>query len=90
MKEEHSSFFQNTQCRYFPCHDDVDKAEFNCMFCYCPLYALGNKCGGKFRYNEEGNKVCSACSFPHKKENFQAILNRYPEIMELIRQNDKK
>ena len=39
-------FFQNRECRYFPCHTGVPEEEFNCLFCYCPLYTLGRKCGG--------------------------------------------
>ena len=38
---KHYAFFQNRDCEYFPCHRGVDEADFNCLFCYCPLYALG-------------------------------------------------
>ena len=41
-----SRFFQNTECEFFPCHQGISKEEFNCLFCYCPLYALGKECGG--------------------------------------------
>ena len=41
-------FFQNKECEYFPCHKNADKESFNCLFCYCPLYCLGDKCGGNF------------------------------------------
>ena len=34
-------FFQHKQCEYFPCHKGVDPEKFSCLFCYCPLYALG-------------------------------------------------
>ncbi|MBQ2314628.1 MAG: hypothetical protein II187_06965, partial [Treponema sp.] len=35
---EHSfQFFENRDCRYFPCHDGL--SALNCLFCYCPLYA---------------------------------------------------
>ena len=37
----HHQFFQNRECKYFPCHKGIDEEEFNCLFCYCPLYALG-------------------------------------------------
>ena len=49
---KHYSFFQNRDCEYFPCHQGADPENFNCLFCYCPLYALGEKCGGNFRYTE--------------------------------------
>ena len=34
------SFFQHTQCEFFPCHKTAKPEDFNCLFCYCPLYAL--------------------------------------------------
>ena len=44
------SFFQHTACEFFPCHETAHPEDFNCLFCYCPLYALGDRCGGNFRY----------------------------------------
>ncbi|MFW5671451.1 MAG: cysteine-rich small domain-containing protein, partial [Acetivibrio ethanolgignens] len=29
-------FFENRECKYFPCHKGLK--ELNCLFCYCPLY----------------------------------------------------
>jgi len=86
----HDQFFQNKKCRYFPCHEGVDPKEFNCLFCYCPLYVLGKNCGGNCQYNEKGNKDCTACSFPHQKENYHKIIGRYIEIMYLVRKNDQE
>ncbi|MGI6174321.1 MAG: cysteine-rich small domain-containing protein [Christensenellales bacterium] len=86
----HHQFFQNRECKFFPCHEGIDAEEFNCLFCYCPLYALGKKCGGNFWYNERGNKVCTDCTFPHRKENYQKIIGRYDEIMQLVRKNDSE
>ena len=40
------SFFQHTACEFFPCHETAHPEDFNCLFCYCPLYALGDRCGG--------------------------------------------
>ena len=37
--------FGHKKCEYFPCHKGADPEDFNCLFCYCPLYALGDKCG---------------------------------------------
>lgn len=87
--QEHFRFFQNRQCEYFPCHKGVSEADFNCLFCYCPLYALGRRCGGQYRYNEHGNKVCTDCTFPHLRENYPAVIARYAEIMEVVRQSDR-
>ena len=49
-------FFNNHECKYFPCHTMPDKDNFNCLYCYCPLYPLGDKCGGNFKYIE--NEPC--------------------------------
>ena len=80
---EHYKFFQNTMCEYFPCHKGADPETFSCLFCYCPLYALGETCGGCFSYTEEGVKDCSACLRPHRAENYDAILEKFPEIVKL-------
>lgn len=68
-KKYYYKFNQNRKCEYFPCHKIADPEEnFNCMFCYCPLYMLGRDCGGNFKYNANGIKDCSACVLPHLKE----------------------
>ena len=76
-------FFQNSTCEYFPCHACAEPETFSCLFCYCPLYALGENCGGCFSYTEEGVKDCSACLRPHRAENYDAILEKFPEIVKL-------
>ena len=80
---EHYKFFQNRECEYFPCHKCRDTECFSCMFCYCPLYALGDGCGGNYRYTESGIKDCSDCLIPHRVENYDRIMARMPEVMEL-------
>ena len=50
------SFTQHRACEFFPCHKTSHPEDFNCLFCYCPLYTLGSKCGGNFRYLENGVK----------------------------------
>ena len=79
------AFFQNKQCEYFPCHKGVKAENFNCLFCYCPLYALGDQCGGCFTYTEGGIKDCSNCIKPHIRSNYQKILSKMPEIMEIAK-----
>ena len=61
-----STFFANTACEYFPCHEGIDPQDFNCLFCYCPLYMLGPDCGGNFTYTESGRKSCKGCPLPHR------------------------
>ena len=87
---KHYAFLQNRECEYFPCHKGVAEEDFNCLFCYCPLYALGDSCGGGFRYTENGFKDCSACTVPHRRENYGRILDQYPRIADLASQNRKK
>ena len=79
------SYFSHKNCEYFPCHTGADPDNFNCLFCYCPLYALGDKCGGNFRFLDSVIKDCSRCKVPHKKENFGYITGKYKELAELVR-----
>ena len=58
---KHFAFYTNKECEYYPCHPVPEGTEFNCLFCYCPLYMLGRKCGGNFTYLESGVKDCSEC-----------------------------
>lgn len=73
---ENYRFFSHTECEYFPCHKTEKPEEFNCLFCFCPLYAKGEKCGGNFTYTERGIKNCSNCTFPHQKENYEKVINK--------------
>ena len=78
-------FVQNRDCEFFPCHKGIDCEEFNCLFCYCPLYALGDKCGGNFTYLENGIKDCSNCSIPHRRENYEFVMSKMDQVMELAK-----
>ncbi len=82
---EHYKYVQNRQCEYFPCHAGADPEQFSCLFCYCPLYALRDSCGGSFTYTAEGIKDCSGCLRPHRPENYDQILSKMPQLMELAR-----
>ncbi|NLY81268.1 MAG: hypothetical protein GX078_00625 [Clostridiales bacterium] len=84
-KGKHFSFFQNKECEYFPCHKTDKPEDFNCLFCYCPLYALGDKCGGNFTITEDGIKDCSKCMLPHVKSNYAYVRSKYSEILDLVR-----
>ncbi len=87
-ENKHFSFFQNRDCEYFPCHETKDPENFNCLFCYCPLYALGRHCGGNFCYTESGIKDCSGCMVPHKKENYGRILDKFSQIVAITKENE--
>lgn len=84
------SFFSHKECEYFPCHKTEDPDNFNCLFCYCPLYALGERCGGNYRITANGYKDCTNCLIPHKRENYGYITGRYLEIMELAKSQKKQ
>ncbi|MBQ8640020.1 MAG: cysteine-rich small domain-containing protein [Lachnospiraceae bacterium] len=85
-KEKHYSFFKNSLCEYFPCHPTDDPENFNCLFCYCPLYLLGERCGGNFEYTENGIKSCGKCTFPHRRENYGAMMERYRDILDMLKE----
>ena len=50
-----------------------------------PLYALKDKCGGNFKYTENGIKDCSNCSLPHKRDNYDYIIGKFKEIIEITK-----
>lgn len=81
-------FFQNSECEYFPCHSGADPKNFSCLFCYCPLYALGENCGGNITYTENGIKDCSNCLRPHKRENYEAITREMTKVIALVKKKD--
>ena len=87
---EHYKYFQNKECEYFPCHEGVGCENFSCLFCYCPLYALGDRCGGSFTYTENGIKDCSRCLKPHCAENYDKIMEKMGEVMELAKKHGSK
>ena len=80
------SFFQHTECEFFPCHKGIPEEDFNCLFCFCPLYALGRECGGSFAYLENGIKDCSNCTKPHRRENYDRIMEKMNLVMELAKE----
>lgn len=79
MAMNNSRFFCNKDCEYFPCHKTDNEENFNCLFCYCPLYSMGENCGGNFEILENGVKDCSGCLVPHKAENYDFIINKLCE-----------
>ena len=82
---ENYKFFQHQNCEYFPCHKTDKPEDFNCLFCYCPLYALGKDCGGNFTYTESGIKDCSGCLIPHRSENYELIMTKMEQVIALAK-----
>ena len=62
-------YFKNEECEYFPCHQVDDANNFNCLFCYCPLYPF-SECGGNYIILDNGTKDCSNCLIPHKQYDY--------------------
>ena len=81
--ENSYKYFKNTDCKYFPCHKGLSD-DFNCLFCYCPMYSMPNCPGSKTYIEKNGKKikVCTDCTFPHRPENYDKI------IQILIRNNN--
>ena len=73
-------FFCNRECKYFPCHGGIEEAEFNCLFCYCPLYFMGDECGGDFVI-KNGVKSCINCARPHEAGSFDEINSKLKEFI---------
>lgn len=74
-------FFSNKECEYFPCHKNVP-GEFNCLFCFCPLYFL-EECGGNYRMTN-GIKDCTNCTIPHVEKGYDHIVKK------IVEENNKK
>lgn len=59
---EHYKFFQNKECEYFPCHKVKEAEDFNCLFCYCPLY-LKEECGETLLIRKQASKIVPIVCF---------------------------
>ena len=84
-KKDEYKFFSHVKCEYFPCHKTDEPQNFNCLFCYRPLYVLGDACGGNFSYTKEGYKDCTKCMLPHKRENYDYIVSKYKNIADAMK-----
>lgn len=88
MKENSAKYFSNRACQYFPCHKAENTEDFNCLFCYCPLYALGGRCGGNFRYTDKGVKDCTECAIPHSEGGYEYVMAHIRGVTEMARRTD--
>lgn len=87
---ENYKFTQNKKCEFFPCHKTSQRDNFNCLFCYCPLYLTGKECGGNFSYTKNGIKDCSNCLIPHKRENYEYINTKLMEYTKMKQKQELK
>ena len=83
-------YFQNRSCEFFPCHAGAEEENFNCLFCYCPLYYLKENCGGRFTVTPQGIKDCSQCLYPHRAENYSQITKRLAQLLAAPLSEEKK
>lgn len=79
---ENFKFINHTKCEFFPCHKTQDPEQFNCLFCFCPLYMLKDQCGGNFKYTQ-GIKDCSDCMIPHSKNGYEYIMGKMDQVIEI-------
>ncbi len=82
FKTENYKFSQHKKCEFFPCHKVKNEDEFNCLFCYCPLYMLKDKCGGNFKYTH-GVKDCSDCLIPHSKNAYAHVMSKISMVIKI-------
>lgn len=83
-------FFQNNECEYFPCHKVENREDFNCLFCYCPLY-LQEPCLGTPTYflDAAGQEIkdCSQCTIVHQPDMYEKVLERLAKKEEIVSVN---
>lgn len=84
---EYYKFNQNKKCEYFPCHKGIKEEKFNCLFCYCPLYMLGEDCGGNYKYTH-GIKDCSECLVPHQANSYNNIMRKMDLVIDRTKRED--
>ncbi|MBQ1726384.1 MAG: hypothetical protein II039_03245, partial [Treponema sp.] len=48
-------YFENHECKYYPCHKGSDN--INCMFCFCPFYTFANCPGNPAFIEKNGVKI---------------------------------
>ena len=93
MRSNSYRFFQNKECKFFPCHEVQDEDDFNCLFCYCPLY-LDDNCIGSPEYIITGRgqriKDCSSCLVVHSPEMYDKVIAHLRRQDEILRVDLRK
>jgi len=84
---ENYKFVQNRKCEYFPCHKVENNEDFNCLFCFCPLYMLKDKCGGNLKYTNDV-KDCSDCLIPHSKGAYKYVMSKMNVVIKIGSERD--
>jgi len=77
---------QNTDCEYFPCHNN----EESCTFCYCPFYPCADgSTGGKW-ITDKNVWNCKDCNWVHQTAVVDEILDYVKENIKSMEDFDKK
>lgn len=71
--ENSYKYFENQECKAFPCHAIHGDGYMNCLFCFCPLYGETN-CPGNYSFLDDGTKDCSNCTWIHNINNYETIM----------------
>ena len=87
LETENFKFFSHKDCEFFPCHKVKNPDDFNCLFCYCPLYLTD--CGGNYNILSNGIKDCSDCTIPHMEKNYEFILSKFRNAAKQKAQENK-
>ena len=73
--ENSYKYFKNTDCKYFPCHKGLSDDLIVCFVIV--LCIVCQNCPGSKTYIEKNGKkikVCTDCTFPHRPENYDKII----------------
>lgn len=79
-KNNSHSYFENKQCKYYPCHPFL--SDMNCLFCYCPLYPNPDCIGNPSYITSKTGKTikdCSHCVLPHISGGWKKIIAELTE-----------
>ena len=70
----------NLECEYYPCHEEGQ----SCTFCYCPFYPCGDSSTGGKWIKDKCVWSCQDCTWIHKDEVVNCIMEKFPEIVKEI------
>lgn len=74
-------FFENLGCKYYPCHSGIKKGEFNCLYCFCPIFVVCK------RHSKSG---CEFCKVPHDKGSYKFMMLELNNMVLHRRSDDPK
>ena len=83
-------FFNHAACEVLPLPRHAGRGAQLPLLPSARSTRSGPACGGNYRYvGERGDiKDCSACTLPHRRENYDYLMGRYAEIQRLAAPGD--